>query len=206
MQRYSFMMSPFKCFLKQYYPWAFVTFTTYDYKPHLLSSIWLEFLSLGIESHPFYSIPCSMCRWIEDKTPIKGSFLDSLQPLLHPIKLGGNWSLGTYIHDDPLLKKFHHQMASLVTTPRSQRYEKHRPHPEEKVYALSERMTVCQDNDLQLCYEETFTSSPSRITKSTLPDIPGQGGNWRISFLHDFYILLVLKYETYKILISSPNS
>lgn len=66
-------------------------------------------------------------------------------------------------------------------------------------------MTMYQDNDLQLCYEKAFTGGPFKIT-STLPDIPGQGGNLQISFLQGFYILSVLKCNAYKILISSPNS
>ena len=67
-------------------------------------------------------------------------------------------------------------------------------------------MTVYLDNDLPLCCEETFIGGPFKITKATLPDIPAQGGNWRISFLRGFCILSVLKFNAYKILISSPNS
>lgn len=76
-------------------------------------------------------------------------------------------------------------------------------HPEEKAYLPSEFMTVYQNNDLPLSCEKHLQAAPS---KATLPDIPGQGGNLRISSLQGFYILSVLKHNAYKILISSLNS
>lgn len=74
--------------------------------------------------------------------------------------------------------------------------------PRRKGLSSQNFMTGYQDNDLQLCSEETFTGVPS---ESALPDIPGQGGNWRISSYRAFTFFQFWKYAC-KILISSLNS